>query len=37
MANILKYLKNKDMQEKFMKFIKITINKNKEPNIDIVS
>ena len=33
-ADILKYLKDKDMQEKFMK---ITTNKNKEPNIDIVS
>ena len=31
-ADILKYLKDKDMQEKFMK---ITINKNKEPDINI--
>ena len=33
-ADILKYLKDKDMQNKFME---ITINKNKDPDIDIVS
>ena len=33
-ADILKHLKDKDIRDKF---IKITMNKNKEPNIDIVS
>ena len=33
-ADILKHLKDKDMQQKFME---ITTNKNKEPDINIVS
>ena len=33
-ADILKYLKDKEIQDKFME---ITMNKNKEPDIDIVS